>query len=69
VWQWCEDLYAPQGPARVVRGGSWLQFGQSCRAGNRDRFMPANQSYNLGFRLARVPRPCDSLAANNLTRG
>ena len=23
VWQWCEDLYAPASPGRVLRGASW----------------------------------------------
>jgi uncharacterized protein (TIGR02996 family) len=71
VWEWCEDWYAedyyahspaqdPLGPSngsyRVVRGGSWGIFGQNCRAANRGGVSPSFQGYDLGFRVAAVPR-------------
>ncbi len=68
VWEWCEDWYGeypkerakdPTGPKegsdRVVRGGSWLMKGPSCRAGYRRGYAPAYRLPFLGFRLARVP--------------
>jgi len=49
VWEWCADWRAdsyrsddvrdpkgpPSGHARVLRGGSWVNFPQDCRAANR----------------------------------
>jgi formylglycine-generating enzyme required for sulfatase activity len=55
VWQWCADLYDPKGSVRVYRGGSWYDFGASCRAAYRNGYPPANRDFDLGFRLARVP--------------
>jgi formylglycine-generating enzyme required for sulfatase activity len=57
VWQWCEDLFAPKGSGRVSRGGSWGSFGIYCRAADRNGYAPTYRSNDLGFRLARVPRP------------
>ncbi len=45
----------PTGSDRVIRGGSWNNNGQNCRAANRNRNAPANRNNNLGFRLARTP--------------
>jgi formylglycine-generating enzyme required for sulfatase activity len=65
VWEWCADGYGdykpgavidPVGPlgdaARVVRGGSWLNFGRFVRSANRIGSAPDNRISNLGFRLA-----------------
>jgi formylglycine-generating enzyme required for sulfatase activity len=47
----------PQGPEdsreerRVLRGGSWLDGGESCRAALRDRALPAERSHGIGFRV------------------
>jgi formylglycine-generating enzyme required for sulfatase activity len=46
----------PKGSDRVIRGGSWNENGQNCRAANRNRIAPSNRNNNLGFRLARIPR-------------
>jgi formylglycine-generating enzyme required for sulfatase activity len=46
---------ALQGSARVVRGGSWLDFLWSCRAAYRFRLTPLPFNNNLGFRLALSP--------------
>lgn len=46
----------PPGPVsgtyRVVRGGSWLNYPQSCRCPLRYRFNPGLRDGNVGFRLA-----------------
>ncbi len=69
VSEWCEDWYAeytteaivnPQGPEmgdyRVLRGGSWLDYVQSCRSAAR--FFGFNDPHvhinRIGFRLARA---------------
>jgi formylglycine-generating enzyme required for sulfatase activity len=65
VWEWCGDWYGgypsepqvdPRGPAegayRVLRGGSWLDFGRYCRSAHRRRSGPGYRHGN-GFRLAR----------------
>ena len=57
VLQWCEDLFDPKGSGRVSRGGSWNFYGTNCQAGGRSGSAPAYRSYDLGFRLARVPVP------------
>jgi formylglycine-generating enzyme required for sulfatase activity len=69
VKEWCEDWYDrdyyarpgkkdPQGPDkgqfRVIRGGSWLDDGLSCRAAFRDGCSPSYQINYLGFRVAAV---------------
>jgi uncharacterized protein (TIGR02996 family) len=71
VWEWCEDWYAedyygqspaqdPLGPShgsdRVVRGGSWNDYGRGCRAAYRLWLTPSFRGYGLGFRVAAVPR-------------
>jgi formylglycine-generating enzyme len=68
VWEWCGDWYGkyptervtdptgpPEGPDRVLRGGSWDSSGQSCRAADRNASAPSNQTKGIGVRLARVP--------------
>ena len=52
VWEWTASGW---GSDRVLRGGSWYNFGTYCRAADRRRFAPAGRDYFLGFRLARVP--------------
>jgi formylglycine-generating enzyme required for sulfatase activity len=71
VWEWCEDWSAndyygnspaqdPLGPSngslRVIRGGGWDDYGQSCRAANRAGYSPSGRYFSLGFRVAAVPR-------------
>jgi Sulfatase-modifying factor enzyme 1 len=36
----------------VIRGGSWNNDAQNCRAANRNNNPPDNRDNNLGFRLA-----------------
>jgi formylglycine-generating enzyme required for sulfatase activity len=55
VWQWCEDLFDPQGSDRVLRGGGWSHDGLRSLAARRHGRAPTLRAYDLGFRLARVP--------------
>ena len=41
-----------KGANRVVRGGSWFFNAVHCRTAHRDRSMPTNGNYFVGFRLA-----------------
>lgn len=69
VWEWCNDWYssdyyalsangnnpksAATGSYRVVRGGSWFDYPQDCRAASRNYNTPAFRYDAIGFRLAR----------------
>jgi formylglycine-generating enzyme required for sulfatase activity len=66
VWEWCQDWYGeyptgtvvdPAGPDagahRVLRGGSWIDYGRAARAARRYAYVPGPRSGNIGFRLAR----------------
>ena len=70
VWEWCQDWYAPshpggsvtdpQGPAsgsiRVLRGGSYAQYGWLCRSAARIGDDPAADYYDdYGFRVVLAP--------------
>jgi formylglycine-generating enzyme required for sulfatase activity len=67
VWQFCADWHDPNyyklsprkdpagpkaGTYRVIRGGSWVNPGQYCRAAMRTLEHPAATSYVIGFRVA-----------------
>ncbi len=64
VWEWCSDWYGeysagdqtdPQGRSngqyRVLRGGSWNDFPEYCRAAVRYWSEPAGRFINFGFRV------------------
>jgi formylglycine-generating enzyme required for sulfatase activity len=69
VWEWCWDWYGdkyyaesegarnPRGATssnyRVLRGGSWFDVPEYCRASFRYWYYPILRPYSLGFRLAR----------------
>jgi len=69
VWEWVSDWYGsypagaqtnPQGPSsgsgRVLRGGSWANNSDYCRASNRNIYYYSDYSnINVGFRVARNP--------------
>jgi formylglycine-generating enzyme required for sulfatase activity len=65
--QWCGDWYDPDhyarsprkdpggakdGSSRVLRGGSWLEYGHECRAANRFKNVPDGRFLTIGFRVA-----------------
>ena len=67
VWEWCQDTWhddyknAPKdGTAwesgddslRVLRGGSWDDYGSGCRVAYRFNNFPTFRSFNYGFRIA-----------------
>ena len=67
VWEWCADWYGkydvadkmnPVGPSsgefRVLRGGSWADFGRNVRSAYRDWLDPGNRNGgDVGFRFSR----------------
>jgi formylglycine-generating enzyme required for sulfatase activity len=55
IWQWCADLYDGTGQTRVIRGGSWVELGRSCRAALRVGRAPSDRDVVVGFRVARAP--------------
>ena len=70
VWEWCSDWYDgnyyknspaqnPQGPStgsiRVLRGGSWNDYGRDCRSSLRGNITPVFRYNSGGFRLVSVP--------------
>ena len=72
VWEWCEDVFNDAYPdrvlrvdplvggrrhKRVIRGGSWINFGSSLRAARRGVYGLGLDHIFLGFRLAAGPRP------------
>ena len=61
VWEWCADWYKGYpgsgiidhtNQSRVVRGGSWESYPQSCRVAIRGDISPTDRDGSLGFRLA-----------------
>ena len=67
VMEWCSDWYGnysasaqtnPKGDSlgqlRVIRGGGWRSFFQSCLISHRGRNSPGYRGFNLGFRLVLV---------------
>ncbi len=66
VWEWCADwvgdypgkpVIDPIGPgsgsSRVLRGGSWVNFGRDSRSAIRYGHSPDYRGRDLGFRFAR----------------
>lgn len=65
VWEWCRDWREsyedrpqvdpegpPSGSARVLRGGSWIDYARFLRSADRGGYRPAYRDFNIGFRLA-----------------
>jgi formylglycine-generating enzyme required for sulfatase activity len=52
VWEWTNSWYDEEKTARVVRGGSWGNYGVNARVAIRDRGNPNASNYNVGVRLA-----------------
>ncbi len=68
VLEWCADWYGkyPDGPVedphgpeagerRVLRGGSWIDYGRHVRSADRSHWEPDDRYGFIGFRLARGP--------------
>jgi formylglycine-generating enzyme required for sulfatase activity len=69
VWEWCMDEFAAylegtvidpvvhqdkkKGRQRVLRGGSWRDYGRFCRSSMRYASGPDSRGNGFGFRLAR----------------
>ncbi len=53
VWEWCQDQYDQEGPARIVRGGSWDDSADYCRSGGRQGNVPDYENDDIGFRILR----------------
>ena len=76
VWEWCQDwlgkyptwenvsdpLGAASGTNRVLRGGSWNNYGASCRSARRGNDAPNHWGNNHGFRV--VLAQTNSIPAN-----
>lgn len=69
VWEWCSDRYDhydanklidPKGPetgkVRSSRGASWHEGAGDCYSAKRDWYSANGRLYNLGFRLAIIPK-------------
>ena len=51
VWEWCEDLFVPGGPYRVLRGASWSDNDyRTLRSSYRRASGPASRGNGDGFR-------------------
>ncbi|MFN6108612.1 MAG: formylglycine-generating enzyme family protein, partial [Planctomycetaceae bacterium] len=69
VWEWCQDHYepiarrelsdAPGHPdrSRVLRGGSFFNYPDGCRASFRNHWHPSYIDVSFGFRAARACSP------------
>jgi formylglycine-generating enzyme required for sulfatase activity len=68
VCEWCQDWYGtyasgaqtnPTGPGsgsgRVLRGGTWGDYPNGCRASPRGGTAPGGRYLGVGFRVARTP--------------
>jgi formylglycine-generating enzyme required for sulfatase activity len=54
VWEWTDSLYEEAREFRVVRGGSWLDFGDGAACSYRGHEHPHLRSFSVGFRCART---------------
>jgi len=68
VWEWCSDWYGTyptgsvtdpvgftSGSARVMRGGSWRNYGGGCRSAVRGSYTPDTRFSIVGFRPVLAP--------------
>jgi formylglycine-generating enzyme required for sulfatase activity len=51
VWEWCDNLYINEQKYRVLRGGSWSNYGVGGRAARRDWYAPGGRGDNFGLRV------------------
>ena len=71
LWEWCEDFFGPYqkdpgnpkpGTSRVMRGGSFVNYGYDCRSASRSAGSCDYGHCTIGFRVAlsvgaRTPKP------------
>ena len=71
VWEWCNDWFVcslgtppatdPVGPSsgygRVIRGGSWDNYGDDLRCAYRINDYPDDSFLSMGFRASRTITP------------
>ncbi|MDF1816771.1 MAG: formylglycine-generating enzyme family protein, partial [Verrucomicrobiales bacterium] len=81
VYEWCLDWYGeyevgkpdPQGPVsgenRVMRGGSWFDLAGDCRSALRLRNNPEFSDFDIGFRVATVPKQPEAERTERTTGG
>jgi formylglycine-generating enzyme len=50
-----DPVGASKGADRVLRGGSWDDYGRDVRSAHSNRYGPADRDYDLGFRLSLGP--------------
>jgi hypothetical protein len=51
VWEWCDDLYAPESKDRVLRGASWIDCDRGyLLASYRIHYPPGARYHDYGFR-------------------
>jgi formylglycine-generating enzyme required for sulfatase activity len=55
AWPAREDLTAGAGQSRVLRGGSWDDYGNDVRCADRFRYDPDLRYYDIGFRVVASP--------------
>jgi formylglycine-generating enzyme required for sulfatase activity len=61
VWQWCSDTPEiilgsnASTPTHALRGGSWMDAPQFCRAASRVVAPAAFKNINVGFRIVLIP--------------
>jgi formylglycine-generating enzyme required for sulfatase activity len=56
VWEWTDSLYKAGKVSRVLRGGSFDDFGRYASASCRYRYDPSDAYFSIGFRVARAPK-------------
>ncbi|MEM7020613.1 MAG: formylglycine-generating enzyme family protein [Pseudomonadota bacterium] len=69
AWEWVSDWYGdysaevqsnpkggPPSEAKVIRGGGWALYSDTCRSANRGYGGIDNNRYDLGFRVVRLLR-------------
>ena len=77
---WCWDVYSgtyynssptnnPTGPAsggtRVVRGGAWTSYANTCRCATRQKFNAAIANTSIGFRCVRIAQQSQTIISFN----
>jgi formylglycine-generating enzyme required for sulfatase activity len=56
VWEWTDSIYEAGGVSRVLRGGSFFNFGRLASASFRNLSVPTFTDFFFGFRVARAPK-------------